>query len=227
MTSLAASPRPGAAVSATERSASRTWAWLGLSSFVLGILVTWVIQFLVPNASLEAGGLVLFDDLDTTRNEILYRVSSGIGYLMVPALIAFGYGYRRFLAARTNGESDIPNIALGSILITAAGFAIAMALRSQVFDGITYYQAGVENHVTLQRLSQDTVLASWAAMLGATIATSIAGLRMGIVPKGIGWFSVVVSVLIAGLCLVGGAFPANIPALLWLGVVSTWAIRAK
>jgi hypothetical protein len=214
-------------VSAAERTSSRTWAWLGLATFVVGLTVTWVIQFLVPNASLEAGGEVLISDLDTTRNEIIYRVSSGVGYLMVPALIAFGYGYRRFLAARINGESDIPNIALGSILITAAGFAIAMAFRAQVFDGISYYQGGIENHVTLQRLSQDTVLASWAAMLGATTATSIAGLRMGIVPRGIGWFSVVMSVLIAALCLVGGAFPANIPALLWLGVVSTWAIRAK
>ncbi len=227
MTSLAATPRAGASAAASERTSSRTWAWLGLTSFVLGFFVTWVIQFLVPDASLQAGGETLLGDLDTTRNEIIYRVSSGLGYIMVGTLIAFGYGFRRFLTARTDGSSDIPNIILGSILVTAAGFAIAMALRAQVFDGISYYQAGIENHVTMQRLSQDTVLASWAAMLGATTATGIAGVRMSIVPKGIGWFSVVMSVLIAALCLVGGAFPANIPALLWLGVVSVWAIRAK
>lgn len=227
MTSLAASPRAGAAVSAGERTTSRTWAWLGLAAFVLGLSVTWVIQFLIPQGSLEAGGQVLINDLDTTTNQVIYRVSSGVGYLMLPALIAFGYGYRRFLAARIGGESDIPNIALGSILITAAGFAIAMALRAQVFDGITYYQGGVENHVTLQRLAQDTVLASWAAMIGAPVVTAIAGFRFNAVPKGIAWFSVVMSVLIAALCLVGGAFPANIPALLWLGVVSTWAIRTN
>lgn len=227
MTSLAASPRAGAAVSAGERTTSRTWAWLGLAAFVLGLSVTWVIQFLIPQGSLEAGGQVLINDLDTTTNQVIYRVSSGVGYLMLPALIAFGYGYRRFLAARIGGESDIPNIALGSILITAAGFAIAMALRAQVFDGITYYQGGVENHVTLQRLAQDTVLASWAAMIGAPVVTAIAGFRFNAVPKGIAWFSVVMSVLIAALCLVGGAFPANIPALLWLGVVSTWAVRTN
>ncbi len=227
MTSLAATPRTGVAVSAGERTSSRTWAWLGLASFVLGVTVTWVIQFLISQNSLEAGGQVLFEDLDTTSNEILYRVSSGVGYLMLPALIAFGYGYRRFLAARIGGESDLPNIALGSILITAAGFAIAMAFRAQVFDGIAYYNSGVENHVTLQRLAQDTVLASWAAMLGASVVTAIASFRFNAVPRGIGWFSVVMSLFIAALCLGGVAFPANIPALLWLGVVSTWAIRAK
>lgn len=227
MTSLAATPRAGAAVIAGERTSSRTWAWLGLAAFVLGVSVTWVIQFLIAQGSLEAGGEKLITDLDTNTNEIIYRVSSGVGYLMIPALIAFGYGYRRFLAARIGGESDLPNIALGSILITAAGFAIAMAFRAQVFDGIQYYQGGVENHVTLQRLAQDTSLACWAAMLGASVVTAIAAFRYRAVPKGIGWFSVVMSFFIAALCLGGVAFPANIPALLWLGVVSTWAIRAK
>jgi hypothetical protein len=226
MTSLAATPRAGSAVAAGERTSSRTWAWLGLTSFVLGVLVTWVIQFLIPQGSLEAGGGTLLNDLDTTRNEVIYRVSSGIGYITVATLIAFGYGFRRFLAGRME-NSEIPNIVLGSILVTAAGLAIAMAFRAQVFDGITYYQGGVENHVALQRLTQDTVLASWAAMMGATWSLTFAGLRRMGVPKGIGWFSLVMSVLITLLCLVGGAFPANIPALLWLGVVSVWALRAK
>lgn len=227
MTSLAASPRAGAAVSAREKSASRTWAWFGLASFILGVTVTWIIQFLIAEDSMKLGGLTLYTDLDTTANEIVYRISSGVGYLMVATLIAFGYGFRRFLTARSNGESDIPNIILGSILVTAAGFAIAMAFRAQVFDGISYYEASVESHVTMQRLAQDTVLASWAALLGATVATAVAGLRTTMVPRGIGWFSVVMSALIALLCLGGVAFPANIPALLWLGVVSIWAIRAK
>lgn len=227
MSSLAATPRSGAAVATRERAAGRTWAWLGLASFVLGVTVTWVIQFLIAEDSMKLGGLTLYTDLDTTTNEVIYRISSGVGYLMVASLIAFGYGFRRFLAARSNGESDIPNIILGAILVTAAGFAIAMAFRAQVFDGISYYESGVENHVTMQRLAQDTVLASWAAMLGATVATAVAGLRTSMVPRGIGWFSVVMSVLIAVMCLGGVAFPANIPALLWLGVVSIWAIRAK
>ena len=35
------------------------------------------------------------------------------------------------------------------------------------------------------------------------------------------------SAIIVFFCLVGGAFPANIPALLWLLVISIWAIRAS
>ena len=71
MTSLAASPRAGAAVAAGERTTSRTWAWLGLAAFVLGVSVTWVIQFLISQGSLEAGGQVLIDDLEIpTVNEL-------------------------------------------------------------------------------------------------------------------------------------------------------------
>jgi hypothetical protein len=227
MTSLAATSRAGAVAETRERGSSRAWAWLGVSTFVLGFFVTWAIQFGIGMDAMEAGGQPFMDELDTTANEILYRVTSGIGYLTVAALIAFGVGFRRFLIERSGEASDIPNIIFGSILVTAAGFAIAMAFRAQVFDGIAAYQDSAATHIAMQRLAQDTVLASWAAMLGATVATAVGGLKGTLFPKGIGWFSVVMSVLIAAMCLAGVAFPANIPALLWLGVISVWAVRAS
>ena len=76
----------------------------------------------------------------------------------------------------------------------------------------------------MNRLQQDTVLASWAALLAATIATAVAGFRGSLFPRGIAWFSAVMSAFIIVLCMVGAAFPANIPALLWLGVIAVWSL---
>jgi hypothetical protein len=79
--------------------------------------------------------------------------------------------------------------------------------------------------VTIQRLSQDTVLTSWATLLAGTTAAAVAGIRGILFPRWLGWFSAVISVLIALLCLVGVVFPSNVPALLWLLVMSIWGVR--
>ena len=227
MTSIAVSQRAGAAVSAGERTNSRVWAWMGLTAFIVGVFVTWSVQFVYSMDDLNAGGQQLYDALDTTENQVLFRVTSGLGYLVVGALIAFGVGFKRFLERRSEGKSDIPNVIFGSILVTAAALGLAMSFRAQVFDGFTAYQDSTASHITINRLQQDGVLAAWATMLAATVATAVGGLRGTLFPKGIAWFSAVMSAFIVVFCMVGGAFPANIPALLWLGVVSAWAIRAS
>ncbi len=227
MTSLAASPRAGAAVSAGERTTTRAWAWAGLAAFAVGVLVTWSVQFVYGMDDLDAGGQQLYDALDKDSTELLYRVTSGLGYLVVAALVVFGVGFRRFLEARSEGRSDIPNIIFGSILVTAAALGLAMSFRAQVFDGFTAYQDSTASHITINRLQQDSVLAAWATMLAATLATAVGGFRSNLFPRAIAWFSALMSAFITVFCLVGGAFPANIPALLWLGVISAWAIRAS
>lgn len=227
MATLAATHRAAGSATTGERAASRAWAWLGIAAFVVGFFVTWSVQFVYGMDDLDAGGTQLVDAIDTTRNEVLFRVTSGLGYLTVAALIGFGVGFRRFLHERASGKSDIPNIILGAILVTAAGLAIAMSFRAQVFDGMSAYQDSTASHITINRLQQDGVLAAWAAMLAATAATAVGGIRGTLFPRGIGWFSAVMTAIITFFCLVGGAFPANIPALLWLLVISAWAVRAS
>jgi hypothetical protein len=145
--------------------------------------------------------------------------------MVVAALIAFGVGLRRFLEARSPGSS-LPAIILGSILVTAAALGLAMSFRAQVFDGIDYYRDSTATHLTINRLQQDSVLAAWAAMLAAMVATAVGGLRERLFPRWLAWLSALLSLLILVAVMTGTPFPANIPALLWLGAVSIWAIRA-
>lgn len=224
MAAFAVTQRPGAAATTRARTESKLWAWLGIAAFVVGLFVTWSVQFAVGMSDLDAGGQPLLDAIDTNSNEALYRITSGLGYLVVAALIVFGVGLRRLLTER-DPESSVPAVIFGSILVTAAGLALAMSFRAQVFDGITSYQDSPATHIMMNRLQQDTVLAAWAAMLAATLATAVAGFRGSLVPRGIAWFSAVMSAFIIVLCMAGAAFPANIPALLWLGVIAVWAVR--
>jgi hypothetical protein len=198
-----------------------------VAAFILGLLATWAVQFSVSDATLAVGGQELLDALDTGGNEILWRVSSGIGYIGVACLVWFAAGFRRLLEARSDGESLLPAVVFSGFLVTGGALIIAWALRAQVFDGISYFAADPSSHVTVNRLSQDTGLAVWAGLGIASAAAAVGGVRGQLFPRWFGWFSAVITVLIALLCLAGVAFPANIPALLWLLVASMWAIRQR
>lgn len=204
-----------------------SWAWLGVAAVVLAIITTWAVQFVYSSDDLDAGGQQLLDAIGDGNNEAIYRISSGLGYIAVAMLIAYAAGLKRMLTARAGDqESSIPSVIFGSMIAMAAGFAIAMSFRAQVFDGFDAYLADPSSHVTINRLSQDTVLCSWAALLGATSAAALGGIRGTIFPTWLGWVSAVATVLIAALCLGGLAFPANIPASLWLLVVAIWSVTA-
>ncbi len=205
---------------------SKTWAWLGLGSAILGILVTWSVQLLIPQASMEAGGQALLGDLDTTRNEVFYRVTSGLGYILSAGLVVYGIGLYRHLDRKAGGSSIIPAVLLGSFIITAASLAIAMSFRAQVFDGISYYAGDPSSHVTMQRLSQDSVLTAWATLFAGITAVAVGGLKGTLFPKGMGIFSAIVLVPMTLLLLGGVAFPAGaMVALPWFLVFAAWGVR--
>ncbi|OAI42171.1 hypothetical protein AYO38_03235 [bacterium SCGC AG-212-C10] len=205
----------------------RAWAWGGAVAVVFGIFATWAVQFSLSMDEYNAGGQVLLDKLGSGNNEALWRVSSGIGYLAVASLVWFAAGFRRMLEERDGGETVLPAVIFGSMLVTAASLAIAMSFRAQVFDGFDAYAADPSAHVTINRLSQDTVLTAWAGLLGAAVAAAIGGIRGALFPRWFGWYSAVLALAMAVLCLAGVAFPANVPAFIWLLGAVVWAIRAS
>lgn len=204
---------------------STAWAWTGILTFIVGFFVTWSVQFAISEDILTASGQPFLDKLDEDGIQALWRVTSGLGYLTVAGLTFFGVGLWKHLQTKTAGQSILPTVILGSFLVTAASLAIAMSFRAQVMDGLAYYDADPSTHVMMNRLQQDSVLTAWAAMIAGATAVTIGGLRGTLFPKGLGWFSLVVVVLMSALCLGGVAFPANIPALLWVLVMAIWSVR--
>lgn len=212
-------------VETAERGASKAWAWMGLASFVVGLFVTWSVQFVFDMDTLNASGQPLIDKLNEDGVTALYRVTSGLGYLTVAGLTFFGVGLWKHLQAKSEGKSVLPTVILGSFLVTAASLAIAMSFRAQVMDGLSAYQGDPSTHVMMNRLQQDSVLTAWAALIAGASAVAVGGIRGTLFPKSLGIFSAIVVVLMSVLCLAGVAFPANVPALLWLAVMSAWSIR--
>jgi hypothetical protein len=226
MTAFSATAAPGLSTRAAAATNGNRWAWLGVAIFVMGMFVTWSMQLSVPQDEANIGGPAFVDALDTTGREILWRVTSGLGFVAAGALVFFGAQLKRKLELR-DPSSTIPGITFGAFLITAAGVALASSFRAQFFDTLNLYDADPSAHVTIARIAQDAILTSWVTLGVATAAFAYSGLRGALVPRGLGWFSAIMTGLIVVLCMVGGAFPAHIPAMLWLLVTSIWCLRSS
>lgn len=214
----------------TERVArrgSKAFAFAGLAGGLLAIVMTWIVQFSIPMEVYEAGGPELLETIREGNNEAIWRISSGVGFISVAALIAFAVGLRGHLSERLGPESAVPMVVMASVLITAGIFAVAMSFRAQVFDGMNGYAADPTAHITVNRLAQDTVLAAWATILAGSASLAVAGFRSQAIPRWLTGFSVVVTALILILVLGGVPFPANVPASLWLVAVAAWALASR
>lgn len=211
-------------VRSDQREEFNWWPWIGLVGVILGYVATWAVQFSIGDDELQAGGQTLIDALDSGGNETLWRVTSGLGYIGVACLIWFAAGLRNMLLRRSGGEALLPNVIFGSFLVTCGALIVAMSFRAQVFDGIDYYDADPSSHVTLNRLSQDTVLSVWAGLAAATAAAALGGIRGNLFPAWFGWLSAIVTLLVVLLVLAGLAFPANMPIGLWLLALTIWSI---
>ena len=58
---------------ATVAAGGKAWAWFGLISSILGLFVTWSVQFLSSQHALKSGGQTLVDDLKSGNTEVIYH----------------------------------------------------------------------------------------------------------------------------------------------------------
>lgn len=218
---VATTSRPGVTVS-TGLSTTKAWAWAGLATFLLGFAFTWAPVLFGVSETEAKDPALLTAALDTDANLWIGRVTSGIGFLTVGALIVFAAGYRRLLDARMPG-SLIPGVAYTAMAATAGALIIASVFRAILFDSFDMY--GDNMHSVTYSLSWDVSLASWTVMYVAAIASAVAGFR-GALPKWFAWASSVLAGLAILLMMVGLSFPAHMPVFIWLICASIVALRA-
>jgi hypothetical protein len=219
---IATNIRPGA-TAAAGISTNKAWAWAGLAVLVLGFAFTWAPAFFGVSESEAKDPALLTAALDTDTNLWIGRVSSGIGFLTVGALIVFATGYRRLLERRMPG-SLVPSIAYTAFAATAGALIIASVFRAILFDSFEMY--GHNMHSVTYSLSWDVTLASWTVMYVAAIASAFAAFS-GALPRWFGWASAVLAGLAVVLMMVGLSFPAHMPVFIWLVCASVVAIRAE
>ncbi len=208
---------------AVSAPAGKTWAWSGLLTFVLGFAFTWAPVFMGVSESDQKDPARLMASLDTTSNLWLGRVSSGVGFLAVAALIVFATGFRRMLRSRMP-ETLVPDVAYGGLLATAGALTVASVFRAMLFDSIDYYDNSV--HAVMYALSWDAALAGWTLGFLAAGASAVAAFR-GALPRWFGWTSAVLTGLAVLLALTGLSFPAHMPVFIWLISAAIVSIRAS
>jgi hypothetical protein len=199
------------------------WPYLGFLAMVLGYVATWTVVFLLSDDELKAGGPELLEALDTSTNEILYRVTSGMGMVAAALLIIFAVNWRRVLEAKADGASAVPRIIELAILATAVALTMGMIFRAMVFDTLIEYYGGSVVGAFIS-LGVDVPLAAWGALGLAAAAAAYGALREGLFPAWFGWVSVVVVVLDLALAIGGAPFPMNFPGGAWLLLASAIAV---
>src|SRR5689334_14362308 len=137
-----ATANPAALRARAETAPRPYWVWSGYAAFILGVLFTWAPAFFGVSEAESKDPDRLFRALDTTTNLWIGRVSSGLGFLAVAAVIVFATGYRRFLEARMK-DSLVPAVAFTALVATAGALIVASIFRAMLFDSIDYYDNSV------------------------------------------------------------------------------------
>jgi hypothetical protein len=207
-----ATANPAALRARAETAPRPYWVWSGYAAFILGVLFTWAPAFFGVSEAESKDPDRLCRALDTTTHLWIGRVSSGLGFLAVAAVIVFATGYRRFLEARMK-DSLVPAVAFTALVATAGALIVAAIFRAMLFDSIDYYDNSV--HAAFYALSWDVSLAAWTVTFLAAGASAVAAFR-GFLPRWFGWFSAVFAGLGIALAMVGLSFPAHMPAFIWL-----------
>jgi hypothetical protein len=189
------------------------WPFFGAAALIFGLLATWTAVFLVSDSELEAGGDTLRNAIDTSGNELIFRVTSGGLLLAAASLVLFAIGFRRMVESRGATGEIAPRALEFALVISAAALTIGAVARTMVVDNM--YDHG-ENTSALIAIAIDIPLAAWAPIGLAAGAAAVLALRHEVLPAWFGWVSLLVVVLDVLLALGGGAAPMNIPGFFWL-----------
>jgi hypothetical protein len=206
-----------------EGSSPSGWLWLGLAAATIGFVATWMVQFTVSEDEMREGGAVLINALEDGNNEVLWRLSVGLGMVAAASLVGFAVAFRRVLEHNSPEGSLVPGAVQLGLGATAGALILAWVFHAMVFDSSGYYQP--DSRVAIYALGVDTGLGAWAGVGIASTAVAWGGFREGSLPAWFTWLSAILSSLIWVLCFVGVPFPAHLPAMIWLAGASIAGLR--
>lgn len=187
-----------------------------------GYLATWSAVFFVSEDATKAGGPELIAALEDGNNELLFRLSAGLGLIASAMLAVYAAGVRRALGDVLPARSILPNIVFTSFVGAAAVLAVGFLLRGMIFDSSGYY--GDDPRIAFYAMSIDIPLGAWGLLGIASGASAYAALWLKAIPRWFGIVSAIVTVLVVLIWLTGTPPPANIPAGPWL-LASVFAFR--
>jgi hypothetical protein len=198
------------------RSPGRGWAAAGVLAGGLGF------------AAMEVeGGLAPADPATMAAAELLVEnyVSHGLGtFALVLALfvgaafavVVFGAGLRRALAAQCPAGSLVPDVAAAGTLLVAALCLVGSGPATEVFFALMHaHEADAGVTAGLVRM-RDTLPWVWGGLALTTAAVTYGALRHGAAPRWLGVVSLVFTVLVGGLAMAPLQYLAGMAGAIWL-----------
>ncbi len=199
------------------------WPIYGIVAGVAAIICTHFTSTSIPADVKLAGVEAVYGALG---DPLPVRLGASIGFFGLLALVAFAVGYLRFAGALA-GEKDLWVSAMrmgfsgsvGALIVTHSLKAMLAGGMPGGIDQGLYTRTDV---TVLHLLVDQLQWVGWWGVIIASGCTAGLGLRTKVLPRWIGWFSAVITALVAVLTI-GFALPysAGVVAGLWLVIAAS------
>jgi hypothetical protein len=132
------------------------------------------------------------------------------------AVVVFGAGLRRVLAAQCPAGSLLPDVAWAGTLLVAGLSLVGSGPATEVFFGLLHAaESDPDITASLVRM-MDTLPWVWGGLAPTVAAVAYGALRHGAAPRWLGVVSVVFTVLVGGLAMAPLQYLAGFAGAIWL-----------
>jgi hypothetical protein len=163
-------------------------------------------------------------------------VGNGLGLIAVVlalfvvaafAVVVFGAGLRRALAAQCPAASLVPDVAWAGTLLVAALCLVGSGPATEVFFGLLHAaESDPDITASLVRV-MDTLPWVWGGLAPTVASVAFAALRHGAAPRWLGVVSVVFTVLVGGLAMAPLQYLTGFAGAIWLVVFGLAYLTAR
>jgi hypothetical protein len=211
----------------TVRGPGRGWAAAGVVAGVAGFAGMEVQARLAPvdptvnvDAALLVDGYVL---------QGLGMIAAVLALFVVAAfaVVVFGAGLRRTLAAQCPAGSLVPDVAAAGTLLVAALCLVGSGPATEVFFGLMHAaESDPDITASLMRM-MDTLPWVWGGLALTVSAVALGALRHGAAPRWLGVVSIVFTVLVGGLAMAPLQYLAGYVGAIWLVIAGVTYLATR
>jgi len=204
----------------------RGWAWAGAAAGLAGIgMIITSGAVVATEDALADNALVLQEVIDKEAFVWAFQALCSAAALGVAV---FAAGLRRKLAAQAPADSLLPTLAASGLAAVAILLLVGGGISTELFWSLSQDLGKADPDTIGAHLSIFNTMAYVWAGIGLTAgAVAVAAIRHGSLPRWLGWFSAVVTVLVALVQLVPLQYMAAFAGAPWLIVAGIGLARAE
>jgi hypothetical protein len=212
---------------AVRRGPGRGWAAAGVLAGVAGYAAMEVGTRFAPAdmaAYADAGLLV---DAYVGLGPGLVAAMLALFVVAAFAVVVFGAGLRRMLAAQCPAGSLVPDVAWAGTLLVAGLCLVGSGPATEVFFGLLHAaEIDPDTTASLVRM-MDSLPWVWGGLALTVAAVAYGALRHGAAPRWLGVVSLVFTVLVGGLAMAPLQYLAGMVGAVWLVLAGVACLIAR